>query len=362
MTKTLIALVLVGCGGSLVPTPKKLLIVAPSAWTTNIAPYVAHKQNQGYKVTTVPAEDAFYGTLDNFGDNLKNIITAYAPEFVFLIGDQSFVPTIYKCADITSWNNSFTNWACNYSDQWMFDGPIGRLQAKTTTEVDNYVAKALVYDASRLPTTNYVLGDVNYDVNYAKSAAEQLGNANYGNSPDVTRQTVGDIFSQGVRVFHYFGHGFQLGFDGLTVFDLKLFNTVPAPLVFAMACSTAQTAPNPPWDAYYDANSVYHDFTGQSGLTPDKVGHPASLQFHTPNDVVGTNVMSRAFTSNDHNGAMVYIGDTVVTHPDYALASDFYGAMRNSRIDTIGEAWYGASKGKAHPEYFQFVGDPSTRK
>jgi len=377
--------------------PSKLVIVVPEAWRTNVDKYIDLKTSKGFYVDVLTVEDVEKtGESSTWGDNLRKALINKKPDYVFLVGDMSVIPTIFKCSDTSSWS-TWTDIACIYSDYWLTqsdDGtpqfPLGRLLAKDTSEIDNYYAKLVNYETIYgTPSGAYLLNDRDYDssdgivVGYAnqlqavgvKTTVETLNTADHPEVNDgiveATYNSVELAVDDTALFMLYFGHGssWGWGYRWNILWPWLIFtNNKPVPFVYSMACETALSGPNPPWYPYYDSNGNYKNFSNwnpaiSGPIKPSDLGTVNSLQ---PEKVIVSNSIARTFTSVNTAGAMVYIGEIVVTSAENNLNNDLLAnltkAYQSGKM-TIGDIWFGAIKANSpgsHPEFFQMVGDPST--
>ena len=401
---TLFVLLVTGCAAEIdiYNYVKKLVIVAPADWRQEVGVYAEYKAAEGLDVQIINVESVTsYGTLDTYGENLRQALLRAHPDYVFLIGDISLIPTIYRCIDVSSWTD-FSKLSCLYSDFWLSVGndnqtsqfAVGRLLAKDRTEIINYYQKALNYTSIYgTPSGAYLINDRAYhdteasinsygqiikDVGVNVSIGVLNSTTGYGPSaPEATYQTLYSAFNNTASFVMFLGHGGAQtwGYQWNLMYEkINFTNTKPVPLVLAVACETALSAPNVPWTDYYDSTGKLKSFSGpnstpNSTITADMMGSISSLQFHQPADVIPDN-MGRHFTSINTGGSMVYIGDTVITHESFNLTSMFFQNLQLAYKEKlrIGDVWFRTTKnllGRApeddvNPTLYQFVGDPST--
>ncbi len=199
------------------------------------------------------------------------------------------------------------------------------------------------------------VGAVNYDVNpYADDGVHEA-----------TSSTISGAVDQQVDFMQYYGHGAAVTWGyryNIPFTSLHYHEGSTMPLVFAMACETARNAPNPPWYNYWSINNQSVGFSlldYAAGPVPaDRIPDPNPLQ---PSYFLD-DTMARHFTSTEAGGAMVYIGETVVTAEKYDLLRQLYAAIGKaySVHTTIGDIWMSATKGVKNPEFWALIGDPST--
>jgi hypothetical protein len=350
---------------------RKLVIVAPTAWQADLTGYIQAKRDEGFKVVTMNAE----AEVHNLGPDLD----AAAPDFVFLVGDEYLIPTVYQCNDIT-WSTAFGR-SCTYSDYWYGSGRyvVGRLMTHNESDVITYVLKAAAYRARTASKRVYLINDRAYDatdyyqvlgVNTLKAngITSNLDAVNFNLAPfnqdgagEASPDTINASVDNGDDLISYFGHGSAdvWGYN-LNVYRLGIQPAVGSviPLVFAMACETARNAPNAPWYVYMDVDGNVVNLGSVGNFIPGaEIPDPARTQ---PIELLNDSMGAR-FTSDLPSGSMVYLGETVVTGAESALTTAFYKNWPSiyDKPTTIGDFWNKVVVA-GHPEYWQFVGDPST--
>lgn len=349
---------------------RKLVIVAPSGWQSALTGYIQSKRDDGFVVATLNAEAEQTA--------LAADLTRLHPDFVFLVGDQSLIPTVFQCTDISSWSPAYAR-GCTYSDSWLGDFIVGRLLTHDYNQLTNYVLMAAAYRARASSHRAYLVSDRIYESDdfTALDVSRRLGYAGVVSKLDVVNlnadpfiedgageadgNTVAAAIDQGVDFIGYYGHGSAPGWGYLV--NINRLGVTPAlgaviPLVFAMACETARAAPNPPWYPYIDADGYYESvFPGPPLVPADQIPDPASVQ---PWPVLNNTIAGR-LTSELGAGAMVYIGETVVTGAETNLLDAVVDgvAAAYKTPTTIGDIWARAAP-KGHPDIWQIVGDPST--
>ncbi len=395
-------LFLFGCRAPGLPITKghELVVVVPHNWMDSAKPYIDYKKEKGFSVTVVDMEDVkATGDIGQWGDNLRYKLISLHPDYVFLMGDVSVIPTIYSCSDVSSWSK-WTDQSCIYSDFLLSVAddnltvlfPVGRLMAKEPSEIDNYLFKAKNYDNFFGRAAGaYLINDRAYEANDFSIlglekklqtagivTAVQVLNTDkdkpsINNLTEATYTSLHSAVSNDVGFIMYYGHGSSWGWGyhwNLLWPYLTFEESKPIPLVYAMACETALGAPNPPWYPYYDSLGIYRNFSGVDHVSSEDLGTIGSLQFHEPYDVISDSI-AHHFTSTEKGGAMVYIGETVVTHAEANFNNAFYDELikaAKNGVETIGDIWYNTIENMlreptskdVHPVFFQFVGDPST--
>jgi hypothetical protein len=346
---------------------KTLVIVTPITWRPVLAQYVHQKIEENFNVEVI-----------NTGmDDLRTALLAAHPDYVFLVGDYSIIPTTYLCDDIT-WSPTFGR-SCIYSDQRLGiddEGKrqfvVGRLLANNLQSVTNYVLKSAIYRSYEPSRHAYLINDRYYDqsdsrVNEIADLLTQssiISNIAVIEKGDVfdfvdeaSGRTVSSFIDSGGDIVGFYGHGASDGWG--YNYDIPRNSISPHvgsvnPLVFAMACETARSAPNPPWYPYVDVDGNYVVLPVDNFTAAPDVPSPAAMQASNPS-------MASQFTSALSAGPMVYIGETVVTSEEYDLLVNFYTqyAMSYGADVTIGDLW-GKVEDSGTPDYWAFIGDPST--
>jgi hypothetical protein len=401
MKKILSALVLLtlfGCRSQPIPITRdksgKLVIVTPAAWRSDIDKYIDLKTSKGFNVSVITVENIEKtGDSSTWGENLHAALVAAKPDYVFLVGDTSVIPTIFKCSDVSSWS-TWTSIACIYSDYYLTlssEGKplfsLGRLLTNNTQEIDNYYTKLVNYETIYgKPSGAYMLNDRDYTddntvIGYAdrlraigiKTQVETLNSAYHNANNGIVEATYDSVelaVDDTALFMFYLGHGssWGWGYRWNILWPWLTFNNVkPVPFVYSMACETALSAPNPPWYPYYDSAGNYKNFSAWDSnvsgpIKPSDLGSVSSLQ---PSDVL-SNSIAHTFTSTTTAGAMVYIGETVVTHAEYDLNNNLLTNVSKAYTSgtmNVGDIWLetvSANGIDMHPEFFQMVGDPST--
>lgn len=340
---------------------RTLAVVSPPAWDADLAPYVAAKRAEGFRVTLVAPDDTLY--------DLVAHLATLAPDYVFLVGDQSFIPTYYDCEPI-SWSPSYGR-GCTYSDAPLAPGAVvGRLLTPDEAGVRRYVARAAAYSARlSVPSSAYLVADLAYpgSLGVVSSDRDLLGGgavAVVGKGdvlvPTATDATLAAAVARGDAV-GYYGHGDADGWGYALELPARGMNfpagASPAPAVLAVGCETARAAPNPPWYAYLSASGVVTRIPPSPFVPAASIPDPATLQ---PESLLNDSVAAR-FTSDQDGGAMTYLGETVVTGDDSATET-FYAGLLASRTHaaTVGDVWRVVRSSLRHPEFWQFTGDPTT--
>lgn len=369
-----------------------LLVVAPRDWKEPLEPYLALKKAAGLAPQFLEVESVMTGSAKDWGANLRQVIAERKPDYVFLVGDTTKVPVLFDVTEI-AWS-PYTKINCLPTDA-LYAAPegtvlsdpklkglsaaVGRLQANNVHDVLNYVHKAVEYHKpAPARGAALLLNDRGYDANdllfsrfspMLKGVEKKHGVVNGGKTPDATPADLAAAMNANAPIVLFTGHGTaqMWGSDGFALHRLRFTNARPIPLVLALACETALGAPNIPWYPYYTADQRYRDFTQwdpkkKGAITREHLGDVNSIQASTI-----TENYSRRFTSMCRGGAMVYIGQTIVTHANYEFLqhvleqlSAAYESKQPVRIGDIWRSAFAKVSPAARPWFFQLVGDPST--
>ena len=336
-------------------------------------------------------------------EQIKKCIAYYEKNhgvhYVMLVGDCDKFPVRYLCrdvgtpsgyqpsdlyyADLYKSDGSFDNWDGNGNGlygqfdgtsansnidniNWVPDVAVARVPASSIDEVSTYVEKVIRYE---LQTTNsgwfknalLVTGDWDEDI----VTKEYIAN-NYLNGFNIIKHyhtTVWPVFpidpndvagsmdkraapmtnyiNQGVGFLNHYGHGsiddFAYVYDKRHLNDLT--NTNKLPIVFSCGCATAEFAPNPPWQDFYDINNNFH-----GGHTPgvnESVPTPNPIQ-PGEGEIFNCDREARPedWVVHRNTGAIAYVGSAGTANPGYPPYVDkpFFQAYYLGRR-TLGDVW-----------------------
>lgn len=323
--------------------------------------------------------------------------------YVMLVGDCDKFPVRYLCrdatvpkgfqpgdlyyADLYKSNGSFDNWDGNGNglygqldensvnnniDQvdWHPDVSVARLPASNATELAVYVEKILRYEMETIDSgwfKNALLLTGNWDQDVvtkdfiANNYLTAFNVIKYyhttvwqqypvpPNSPaavvdsilDLRAAPITNYINQGVGFLNHYGHGaiddFSWVYDARHLDDQT--NTHKFPVVFSTGCSTAEFAPNPPWQDYYCVNNIYHishapDST-EIVATPNPI-QPGAGTLHN----CDREARPEDWLVQHSTGAIAYIGSAGTANPGYPPTLDkaFFRAYYLGKR-TLGEMW-----------------------
>lgn len=199
--------------------------------------------------------------------------------------------------------------------------------------------------------------------------------------PDPRR--VSDALQAGASLVLHTGHGEPEGWQhGLRADDLAR-SSDPArsclPVIFSIGCSTAVVAPQPPYEAYLDADGVDHKGTNAGEVFEAPPPPPACIQ---PRRFAHASIGAKAVQMAD-GGAVAYIGCTTGSQPcAHTMLDEFARFMADDPDAATGAAlrhtltryvelerlrelrptdhWYPPSI-YFQPMKFVYLGDPTVR-
>ncbi|MBN2024794.1 MAG: hypothetical protein JW809_18590 [Pirellulales bacterium] len=258
------------------------IVVCPDALRPALAPWLAHRQRQGYTLRLVSAE----GTAEQVRQRIRQEASRGDARFVVLVGDVAAdgqsgaagVPTFLPEAKINvrfggQKDIAADNPFADLDDDQVPDLAVGRLSADTPEELSRVVAKTLAYERSggfgpwrrRL---NFVIGlgrfgpilDAALDGatrhllttaipdGYDVSVTLANWQSPYCPNPRQFRQTTLDRLNEGAAFWVYVGHGSVLRLDRLNmpglrdpifaVADVDRLAARRLPIALFLACNT----------------------------------------------------------------------------------------------------------------------------
>ncbi len=228
------------------------VLVSHRAFLGSLAPLVALRRGEGYKVVVVDVEDLYDEF--NFGEKtpyaLRDFLRSWRvpPRFVTLVGNATMDPRDYLGMgepDFMPTKMVSTAVLETASDDWFADvdgdgapdlAAVGRLPARTVEQAATMVAKIVSYargDAAQLGTKSITLvadarGDNDYDFAAASRRLQQLIPADYEVDEifrgelgtDAARASLFQHLNEGPAIVNYTGHAsVQLWADNLFTND-----------------------------------------------------------------------------------------------------------------------------------------------
>jgi cysteine-rich repeat protein len=243
-----------------------LLILSHSSFLSALAPLVAKRAQDGWKVQLVDLQDVY----DEFGAGDKTIVAIrdfvqwtsahwrVPPRFVLLVGDATFDPRNFlgkgdfdfaptKLIDTAAMETSSDDWFVDADLDGVPELAIGRMPVRTQDQATTVVQKTLAYrGASDLSQGGLFVSDQNgvgldFEAASAMSAAEVSGimptSSFLRSDPASTSAALLAKLNAGPFLVSYFGHGSVEVWDGLFSSDQAATLTNAASSIYvAMNC------------------------------------------------------------------------------------------------------------------------------
>ncbi len=245
------------------------IIIAPEIFynTTKLKELAEWRAKySGLDVAVVSAERLYYsfGSGSKSDETIKSFVSYVynywrsnnsndgRVRYILLIGDVELVPT--HISDLQSFGEAIAtdNWyVCVQGDDLMPDLMIGRLPAKTLSELNIMIDKIIAYEKNPLygdwaNNALLMLGTVESlkeDLEYARDNylipsgfnIKEISALDGGNSYNVIAE-----LNKGKYIVDYAGHGFVSNWEIFSAEDIpKLKNDRMLPVIFSLACSTS---------------------------------------------------------------------------------------------------------------------------
>jgi len=243
------------------------LIITHKDLVTNIQPFAAFKQSQGYQVTVVDVDSIYdefsYGVHTPYA--LKDFLNwtylhwSKQPQYVLLAGSGSLDPKNYtglgnndlvpvKLIDTSNMETASDDWFVDFNNDGLPQMSIGRLPVSTVAEAATVVNKIINYEQSGKTSAMVLVSDIsdNADFNAPNSQIKSMAPTNLpvvnivrGQQGTDPKTELMSQLSQGERILNYAGHGSVNLWRGnlLTSSDVRdLANHKSSPLVVTMTC------------------------------------------------------------------------------------------------------------------------------
>ena len=231
------------------------VIIVASAYESDIAPFAAAKEAQGYNVIThVVAPGTSATTIKSYIESLWG--TADSPDYILLVGDTDKIPYWTGGGD-GSPATDLPYCCMDGGSDWYPDIALGRFSVRSSSELAAIIDKTLLVEDGPLPDPSYTakaafMASVdNYQIsegthNYVISnhmdpngiISDKLYQVTYG----ATTQDVKNSFNDGRIYGVYSGHGGEYSWaDGppFSQSDVRsLTNAGTYPIVWSFACVT----------------------------------------------------------------------------------------------------------------------------
>jgi hypothetical protein len=382
---------------------KGLVIVAPRAFHSALANFVAYKQK------SLPTE------MIALEEILKNHSGADDPEkikqylfkrwksgklgYALLVGDAHILPMRYMVldrvtpaaydyafypsdlyyADLAKSDGTFEDWNTNKegfharyfgevrgeknkNDPINFDGihylpeiGVGRWPVSSAAQAALVARKTIRYEtglqsggkpgarkAAFLVVEGWVDGRGQMD-----GAARDLANRYavekryFGSGPPPSERELLSILNAGTGVVFHVGHGSNDSWQGCCSVGgmLKAANADRLPVMISAGCSTAYCAPLPPYEGYVDIHGKSHKGTNNGEVFKSPPPPPRPLQPHPRGPVS----LGEASVTASENGAVAYIGCNTGGQPcALTLLEGFAQGMAKKGSPRLGDAWMAA--------------------
>jgi hypothetical protein len=147
--------------------------------------------------------------------------------------------------------------------------------------------------------------------------------------------------NQGVGFINHYGHGsiddFCWVYDKRHLNDLT--NTDKLPVIFSCGCATAEFAPAPPWQDYYDTNNVFHAAHAPAPGEIVPAPNPIQPGQGTPHNC-DREARPEDWLVHRDAGAIAYVGSAGTANPGYPdqMDKDFFEAYEIG-YRVFGDMW-----------------------
>lgn len=237
---------------------RNLLVVTPSVFQAQIAPFVAEKEARGFNVTTYVAASSSASVIKSYIQSLWG--GPSAPEYIILVGDTQYIG-YFTGGGAGSPTTDLPYTCMDGANDWYPDITIGRFPADDVNELNNILNKTLYYQAGQFADPDYLKRAVFMASNDNYTVSEGTHNwviANYMIPNEIdslrlychtygaTTQQVRNAFNEGRFWGVYSGHGSNTSWaDGppFTQSDVNnLTNVNKYPMIMSFACVTGSYA------------------------------------------------------------------------------------------------------------------------
>jgi hypothetical protein len=243
------------CLSTIVHTPTDVALVCPEPFRDAMAPWIAHRSAQGYRVLTVSSADSPKA----IRDRILSLHEKDGLAAVVLVGDAEpgcrrdaalrarCVPTFYERAEVNVlWGSephlSTDNPYADVDGDGLPDVPLGRLAADSPVELREIVRKTLAHERSTdfgiwrrrlnviagvggfgpladlvLESTARYLLTSNVPPQYDVTMTYASWRSPYCPDPRLFHRTTVERLTEGCWIWVYLGHGFHLGLDRVRV-------------------------------------------------------------------------------------------------------------------------------------------------
>jgi len=228
----------------------EMLVIAHDAWTSNVQPFVDHKNALGLSTTMVAVSTIGNNTSD-IADYIQDVYDNRDLAFVLLVGDSGHVVTPSSNGGASDPSYTKVDGNDDYPDIM-----IGRFSADSSDDVDTQVDRSINYEMGQVSAqawywkgmgvaSNQGPGDDNeYDDEHLDYIRNDLLGSNYTDvdqiyDPNATAAMVSSALEDGRGIINYTGHGSSTSWStsGFSNNDINsLTNVGMLPFIVSVAC------------------------------------------------------------------------------------------------------------------------------
>lgn len=242
---------------SVTASRKRLLIIAPDAFTNGLAPFITHKTSRGWLVECFGTNSTgrSTATIQTFIKN-RYLNVATRPDALLLVGDIAQIP----CFNFNSLYYPETDlyYGCmDGASDWVPEFPVGRFSVNSTNQLATVIAKSLAHEQAALESwikritfmasrDNYTISEGTHNT-VISNTLNRLGYTSgklYCYTAGATAQQVKNAINKGCAFVIYSGHGNTTYWADGPVFypsDINsLTNATHYPVIFSFACLTGE--------------------------------------------------------------------------------------------------------------------------
>ncbi len=236
---------------------KRLLIIAPDAFTNGLAPFITHKTSRSWLVECFGTNSTgrSTATIQAFIKS-RYLNSATRPDALLLVGDIAQIP----CFNFNSLYYPETDlyYGCmDGASDWVPEFPVGRFSVNSTNQLAVVIAKSLAHEQAALESwikritfmasrDNYTISEGTHNT-VISNTLNRLGYTSgklYCYTAGATAQQVKNAINKGCAFVIYSGHGNTTYWADGPVFypsDINsLTNATHYPVIFSFACLTGE--------------------------------------------------------------------------------------------------------------------------
>ncbi|MEI6789374.1 MAG: C25 family cysteine peptidase [bacterium] len=242
---------------SVTASQKRLLIIAPDAFTNGLAPFITHKTNRGWLVDCFSTNSTGRSTttIQAFIKN-RYLNSATRPDALLLVGDIAQIP----CFNFNSLYYPETDlyYGCmDGESDWVPEFPVGRFSVNSTGQLAAVISKSMTHEQAPLESwikratflasrDKYTISEGTHNM-VISNTFSRLGYTSgklYCYTAGATAQQVKNAINKGCSFVIYSGHGNTTYWaDGPVFYQSDVYSLTNAPLypvIFSFACLTGQ--------------------------------------------------------------------------------------------------------------------------